>query len=236
VPVVDHWWQTETGWPIAGNPLGIQRLPTKHGSTTRALPGWDVRCVDAEGVEVPRGEAGSIILKLPLAPGALMTLWDADERFVQSYFTTYPGFYASGDAGYIDEDDYIFIMARIDDVINVAGHRLSTGAMEEVLASHADVAECAVIGVADALKGQVPMGLVVLNHHVARSRDEIVAEMRTTGARQDRPGRLLPAGRRRRPLPRPAQGRPCAPPGRRSPNAATGRCRRPSRRSARLWW
>jgi propionyl-CoA synthetase len=177
VPVVDHWWQTETGWPIAGNPLGIERFATKYGSTTRALPGWDVRCVDAEGNEVGRGETGSIILKLPLAPGALMTLWDADDRFVQSYFTAYPGFYASGDAGYIDEDDYIFIMARIDDVINVAGHRLSTGAMEEVLASHADVAECAVIGVADQLKGQVPMGLVVLKKEVVRDHDEIVAEI-----------------------------------------------------------
>jgi propionyl-CoA synthetase len=178
VPVVDHWWQTESGWPIAGNPLGIQRFPTKYGSTARALPGWDVRCVEpASGAEVAPGESGSIVIKLPLAPGALTTLWDADDRFVESYMTTYPGFYDTRDAGYIDEDKYIYIMARVDDVINVAGHRLSTGAMEEVLASHESVAECAVVGVADELKGQVPLGLLVLKSGVTRSETEVVSQV-----------------------------------------------------------
>jgi len=177
VPVVDHWWQTESGWPIAGNPLGIQRFPVKYGSTTRALPGWNVHCVDPTGAEVAPGESGSIIIKLPLAPGALTTLWDADQRFVDSYMRTYPGFYDTRDAGYIDEDKYIYIMARVDDVINVAGHRLSTGAMEEVLASHDNIAECAVIGVVDQLKGQVPFGFLVLKSGVVRSHDEIVGEV-----------------------------------------------------------
>jgi propionyl-CoA synthetase len=177
VPVVDHWWQTETGWPIAGIPLGIERLPVKPGSTTVPMPGWNVQCVDADHREVPRGETGDIVLKLPMAPGALMTLWNADERFVHSYMVQHPGYYHTGDAGYIDEDGYIFIMNRTDDVINVAGHRLSTGAMEEVLSSHPDVAECVVIGVADKLKGQVPLGFLVLNAGVERSVAEISAEV-----------------------------------------------------------
>jgi propionyl-CoA synthetase len=176
VPVVDHWWQTETGWPIAGNPLGIERLPVKPGSTSVPMPGWDVRCLDAEHNEVPRGETGDIVLKLPMAPGALLTLWNADERFVNSYMVQHPGYYHTGDAGYLDEDDYIFILNRTDDVINVAGHRLSTGAMEEVLSSHADVAECCVIGAADQLKGQVPLGFLVLKSGVTRTPEGIASE------------------------------------------------------------
>ena len=177
VPVVDHYWQTESGWPIAGNPLGIERFPVKYGSTAKAMPGWDVRCVNLSNEEVPRGDTGAIAIKLPLAPGALMTLWNADERFVNSYMTGFPGYYETGDSGFIDEDGYIFIMARTDDVINVAGHRLSTGAMEEVLASYRDVAECAVIGVADELKGQVPLGFVVLKSGVERDHGETIGEI-----------------------------------------------------------
>ena len=176
VPVVDHWWQTETGWPIAGNPLGIERLPVKPGSTSIPMPGWDVRCLDVAHNEVPRGETGDIVLKLPMAPGALLTLWNADERFVNSYMVQHPGYYHTGDAGYLDEDGYIFILNRTDDVINVAGHRLSTGAMEEVLSSHADVAECCVIGAADQLKGQVPLGFLVLKSGVLRTPEEIASE------------------------------------------------------------
>ncbi|WP_207458764.1 propionyl-CoA synthetase [Azospirillum sp. SYSU D00513] len=177
VPVVDHWWQTETGWPISGNPLGIQQFPIKHGSATRPMPGWDVRVLDAEQREVPRGDIGSICIRLPLPPGALPTLWNADDRFRKAYLSDFPGFYQTGDAGFIDEDGYVHIMARTDDIINVAGHRLSTGAMEEILASHKDVAECAVIGVADSLKGQVPLGLLCLKAGVSRPREEIVREV-----------------------------------------------------------
>ena len=176
VPVVDHWWQTETGWPIAGNPLGIERLPVKPGSTSVPMPGWDVRCLDVEHNEVPRGETGDIVLKLPMAPGALLTLWNADERFVNSYMVQHPGYYHTGDAGYLDEDGYIFILNRTDDVINVAGHRLSTGAMEEVLCHHADVAECCVVGAANQLKGQVPLGFLVLKSGVSRTPEEIASE------------------------------------------------------------
>ena len=177
VPVIDHWWQTETGWCIAGNPLGIELLPVKHGSAARAMPGWDVRCVDASNHEVPPGDIGAIVCKLPLPPGALPTLWNADDRFVKAYLTDYPGYYQTGDAGFVDEDGYVHIMARTDDIINVAGHRLSTGAMEEVLASHPAVAECAVIGVADSLKGQVPLGLLVLKAGVDRPHEEIVTDV-----------------------------------------------------------
>jgi propionyl-CoA synthetase len=181
VPVIDHWWQTETGWPIGANCLGIEQLPVKHGSCTRAVPGWDIRVLDAaregEAVEVKKpGDIGALAVKLPLPPGALPTLWQADDRFVQSYLSTYPGYYQTGDAGFIDEDGYIQVMARTDDIINVAAHRLSTGEMEEVLAGHPDVAECAVMGVADALKGQVPLGLLVLKSGVARPVAEIEAE------------------------------------------------------------
>src|SRR5712672_4412954 len=180
VPVIDHWWQTETGWPIGANCLGIEQLPVKDGSCTRAVPGWDVRVLEAEAVgqakEMKPGEIGALAIKLPLPPGALPTLWQQDERFVDSYMTAYPGFYQTADAGLIDADGYIHVMTRTDDIINVAGHRLSTGGMEEVLAAHPDVAECAVMGVADALKGQVPLGLLVLKAGVNRPAAEIEEE------------------------------------------------------------
>jgi len=180
VPVIDHWWQTETGWPIGANCLGIEKLPVKYGSCTKAVPGWDVRVLDADSVgqaiEMKPGEIGAIAVKLPLPPGALPTLWQQDERFVQSYLSAYPGYYQTADAGLIDEDGYIHVMTRTDDIINVAGHRLSTGGMEEVLAAHPDVAECAVMGVADALKGQAPLGLLVLKAGVDRPKEAIAEE------------------------------------------------------------
>ncbi|MGQ9370250.1 propionyl-CoA synthetase [Azospirillum sp. ST 5-10] len=177
VPVIDHWWQTETGWAISGNPLGVHLFPVKYGSATRPMPGWDVRILNAENKEVPRGDIGAICVKLPLPPGTLPTLWNADERYRKSYLTEYPGYYQTGDAGFVDDDGYVYIMARTDDIINVAGHRLSTGGMEEVLASHPDVAECAVIGVADPLKGQVPLGFLCLKAGVSRPHDQIVKEV-----------------------------------------------------------
>ena len=176
-PVIDHWWQTETGWAIAANPMGVEPLPVKPGSPTVAMPGYDVRILDDHGAEVPPGQMGSIVVKLPLPPSCLPTLWGNDERFVQSYLAPFPGHYTTADAGYRDADGYLWIMSRTDDVINVAGHRLSTGQMEEVLAGHPDVAECAVIGVADALKGQAPLGLVVLKAGVNRPEDELVREL-----------------------------------------------------------
>ncbi|MET4129282.1 propionate-CoA ligase PrpE [Roseovarius sp. MBR-6] len=176
VPVYDHWWQTETGWTIAGNPVGLEALPVKVGSPTVAMPGYDVRILDEGGHEVPPGTLGAIAVKLPLPPGTLPTLWNADARYRKSYLNTFPGYYETGDAGMKDEDGYLWIMARTDDVINVAGHRLSTGAMEEVLASHPDVAECAVIGAADELKGQTPVGFVCLTKGVNRPHAEITAE------------------------------------------------------------
>ena len=177
VPVIDHWWQTETGWAITGNPLGVHLFPIKYGSATRPMPGWDIRILNAEQQEVPRGDTGAICAKLPLPPGTFPTLWNAEERYVKAYMTEYPGYYQTGDAGFVDDDGYVYIMARTDDIINVAGHRLSTGGMEEVLASHPDVAECAVIGVADQLKGQVPLGLLVLKAGVTRSNEDIVKEV-----------------------------------------------------------
>jgi propionyl-CoA synthetase len=162
IPVIDHWWQTETGWPIVANPAGIELLEIKPGSPTRPLPGWDIQVLDIDGRPVPAGQDGAIVAKLPLPPGAFPTLWNDDERFVKSYMSAFEGYYLTGDGGRIDEDGYVFVMGRTDDVINVAGHRLSTGGMEEVLASHPDVAECAVIGVADQMKGQIPRGFVVL--------------------------------------------------------------------------
>ena len=178
VPVIDHWWQTETGWPIGSNCMGIEQLPIKPGSPTRAVPGYDVRTLDPEtGEEIPRGELGAICIKLPMPPSCFPTLWNAPERYKEAYMEEFPGYYQSGDAGYIDEDGYIFVMTRTDDIINVAGHRLSTGAMEEILADHPDVAECAVIGVADQLKGQVPLGFLVLSAEVEREYDEIVGEV-----------------------------------------------------------
>ncbi|MRU16263.1 propionyl-CoA synthetase [Roseovarius sp. A21] len=176
VPVYDHWWQTETGWTIAGNPAGIEALPVKIGSPTVAMPGYDVQILDEGGHEMPAGELGAIAVKLPLPPGTLPTLWNAEERFRKSYLNTFPGYYETGDAGMKDEDGYLWIMARTDDVINVAGHRLSTGGMEEVLAAHPDVAECAVIGVSDQLKGQMPVGFLCLTKGVNRDHAEIVQE------------------------------------------------------------
>ncbi len=176
VPVIDHWWQTETGWAIAANPAGIELLPIKLGSPTVPMPGYDVQILDDGGHPLPPGELGAVAIKLPMPPGTLSTLWNAEKRYISSYLTTFPGYYETGDAGMIDADGYLSIMARTDDVINVAGHRLSTGAMEEVLASHPDVAECAVIGVADALKGQMPMGFLCLNKGCDRDPDEIKKE------------------------------------------------------------
>jgi propionyl-CoA synthetase len=175
-PVIDHWWQTETGWCIAGNPVGLGQLPVKYGSPTVPMPGYDVRVVDAQCNEVPVGTMGSIVIKLPLPPACLPTLWQADERFRESYLDEFPGYYKTADAGFKDGDGYLYIMGRTDDIINVAGHRLSTGGMEEVLSSHKDVAECAVIGIADALKGEVPCGFVVLKAGVNRPAGEIEQE------------------------------------------------------------
>lgn len=177
VPVIDHWWQTETGWAIAGNPVGLGALPVKHGSPTVAMPGYDVQIVDEAAHPVPAGKMGSIVVKLPLPPGNLPTLWKQDERMKESYLTDFPGFYKTADAGFIDADGYLYIMGRTDDIINVAGHRLSTGGMEEVLASHPDVAECAVIGVKDELKGEQPCGFIVLKSGVSRSPIEIEQEI-----------------------------------------------------------
>jgi propionyl-CoA synthetase len=182
VPVVDHWWQTETGWSIVANPQGLESLPTKPGSATVPMPGWDVRILGADGRELGPNEEGAIALRLPLPPGALPTLWGDDQRYIDNYLTQYDGYYLSGDSGYIDDDGYVFVMGRTDDVINVAGHRLSTGSMEAVLAAHPAVAECAVIGVHDPLKGQLPRGLVVLKAGVNISedvlREELVAAVR----------------------------------------------------------
>jgi propionyl-CoA synthetase len=177
VPVIDHWWQTETGWCIAGNPMGLGALPVKHGSPTVPMPGYDVRIVDEANREVAANKMGSIVIKLPLPPGCLPTLWQANERFTESYLTEFPGCYKTADAGFKDDDGYLYIMGRTDDIINVAGHRLSTGGMEEVLASHPDVAECAVIGIKDELKGEVPCGFIVLKAGVNRPPNQIEAEI-----------------------------------------------------------
>jgi propionyl-CoA synthetase len=176
VPVIDHWWQTETGYAIAANPLGIEPLPVKIGSPSVAMPGYDVQILDEGGHPVSPGTLGAIAIRLPLPPGTLPTLWNAEERFRKSYLSHFPGFYETGDAGYVDADGYLYIMARTDDVINVAGHRLSTGAMEEVLAAHPDVAECAVVGVADDLKGQSPLGFLCLNKGCTRPHAEVIRD------------------------------------------------------------
>ncbi len=177
VPVIDHWWQTESGWPMISNPMGIEPLPVKPGSPTVPVPGYDVQVLDEAGEPCAVGDIGAIVVKLPLPPGTLPTLWNADERYRQAYLSRFPGYYLSGDAGFRDEDGYFSIMARIDDIINVAGHRLSTGAMEEVIADHPDVAECAVIGVADELKGQLPVGFVVLKAGSQRAPKEVVDDL-----------------------------------------------------------
>ncbi|MGI9260806.1 MAG: propionyl-CoA synthetase [Woeseiaceae bacterium] len=178
VPVIDHWWQTETGWAIAGNPIGLGSFVIRPGSAGKAMPGWNVQVLNDDGQPLPAGESGAIACRLPLPPGSLPTLWRAEARFRQAYLERFPGYYQSGDAGYLDADGYIYVMSRTDDVINVAGHRLSTGAIEEVLATHNDVAECAVTGVRDDLKGHVPMGFLVLKTGVARDEDEVLVEIR----------------------------------------------------------
>jgi propionyl-CoA synthetase len=177
VPVIDHWWQTETGWPMVANPLGLEALPVKHGSPSVPMPGYDIRVLDDGGDPLPAGTLGNVVVKLPLPPGCLPTLWNADERFRVAYLDEFKGFYKTADAGYIDDDGYLFIMSRTDDIINCAGHRLSTGAMEEVCAAHPDVAECAVVGIADPLKGQVPCGFLVLKKSVSRETSVIEAEV-----------------------------------------------------------
>jgi propionyl-CoA synthetase len=176
VPVIDHWWQTETGWAIAGNCLGLHHFPIKEGSPTKPAPGWNLQVVDENCSPIKAGDIGALVVKLPLPPGSLPTLWHNDEGFIKAYLEEFPGYYKTADAGFIDEDGYVFVMSRTDDIINVAGHRLSTGAMEEILADHPEVAECAVLGVDDKLKGQVPIGFLVLNAGVTRQPDEIIKE------------------------------------------------------------
>jgi propionyl-CoA synthetase len=177
VPVIDHWWQTETGWAICANPMGLNHFPVKPGSPTKPAPGWDVRVVNVANEEVKPNETGALVVKLPLPPGSLPTLWNNDAGFIEAYLEEFPGYYKTADAGFIDEEGYVSVMSRTDDVINVAGHRLSTGAMEEVLSSHPDVAECAVLGVEDDLKGQVPPGFMVLKAGVTRDRAEIIKDV-----------------------------------------------------------
>jgi propionyl-CoA synthetase len=184
VPVIDHWWQTETGWPISANCVGLGQLPVKPGSATKAVPGWRIEVLNETGKPAKPKEIGTLVCKLPLPPGTLPTLWNADSRYAQSYLSEFPGYYKTGDAGFIDEDGYVFVMTRTDDVINVAGHRLSTGAIEEVLASHQDVAECAVVGVADSLKGQVPLGFLVLKAGVDAAREVQVVQETVTMVRE----------------------------------------------------
>jgi len=176
-PVFDHWWQTETGWAISGNLVGQGAFPIKLGSPGKPMPGYDVQVLDDDGKNVPVGTLGNIVCKLPLPPSGFPTLWNAPTRFVESYMTEYPGYYATSDAGIIDEEGYVFIMSRTDDIINVAGHRLSTGAMEEVIAAHPDIAECAVVGKADALKGQIPLGIFVTNDGADRGAEELEKEL-----------------------------------------------------------
>jgi propionyl-CoA synthetase len=177
VPVIDHWWQTETGWSICGNYLGVERLSVKPGSPTLPGPGWDLAVLDGSGRALPSGTIGTLAARLPLPPGTLPTLWNARDRFQKSYLANFPGYYETGDAGMIDQDGYVFVMSRTDDIINVAGHRLATGALEEALAAHPDVAECAVFGVSDAIKGEVPLGFIVLKQGVTRPDGEIVKEV-----------------------------------------------------------
>ena len=176
VPVIDNWWQTETGWPIASNPMGIEKLPVKYGSPCVAMPGYDIQILSEDGKQLPANELGAICIKLPLPPGCLPTLWNKDDRFIQSYLSAFPGYYETADAGFIDEDGYVSIMARTDDIINVAGHRLSTGGMEEVVSAHPDVAECAVLGIVDKLKGQIPIGFIILKDGTGRKPSDVESE------------------------------------------------------------
>jgi len=177
IPVIDHWWQTETGWPVVANPVGLGLMPLKYGSPTRPMPGYALDVLDDDGRPVSPGTLGNIVIKLPLPPGCLVSFWNADERFREACLAEFPGYYKTADAGMIDEDGYLFVMARTDDIINCAGHRLSTGAMEEVCAKHPDVAECAVIGVKDAVKGQIPCGFLVLKNQVSRETSVISKEV-----------------------------------------------------------
>jgi propionyl-CoA synthetase len=177
VPVIDHWWQTETAWAIAANCVGLGMLPVKPGSPTKAVPGYDVDVLAEDGARTPPNQIGSIVIRLPMPPGCLPTLWNNETGFEKSYLSRFPGFYLTGDAGFVDDDGYVYIMSRVDDIINVAGHRLSTGGMEEVLAGHPDVAECAVVGVADEIKGEVPVGFVVTKAGVERPDDAIAREL-----------------------------------------------------------
>ena len=186
MPVIDHWWQTETGWPVCSNCLGIEPVAIVAGSPGRAVPGYDVRVLDSDGNPVESGDIGALVLKTPLPPGSFVTLWNAPERFVETYFDAFPGYYETGDAGYMDDNGYVFVMSRTDDVINVAGHRLSTGGMEEILFDDEDVAECAVIGVADPIKGQIPLGLLVLSSGLTAVPATVIA--RTVKLVRDRMG------------------------------------------------
>jgi propionyl-CoA synthetase len=176
IPVIDNWWQTETGWPICANPVGIEMLPVKKGSPALPMPGYDVHILDDDNQPVAAGDTGAIVIKLPLPPGCLPTLWENEDGFQEAYMSDFPGYYKTGDAGYLDADGYLYVMSRTDDIINVAGHRLSTGGMEEVLAAHKDIAECAVLGVKDALKGEIPLGLLVFNDGVNRPEEDILKE------------------------------------------------------------
>jgi propionyl-CoA synthetase len=176
-PVIDHWWQTETGWAITANFKGLGMFPTKAGSASKPSPGYDIRIMGADGKELPRGKEGVIVVKLPLPPGTFMNLWHNEARFRKSYMDPFPGTYFTGDGGFIDEDGYVWVMGRVDDVINVAGHRLSTGAMEEIIAMHPDVAECAVVGAYDQMKGEVPIGFIVLKAGVTKEQKKIVEEV-----------------------------------------------------------
>jgi propionyl-CoA synthetase len=177
VPVIDHWWQTETGWAIGADCAGLELLPVKPGSCTKPVPGYDIRVLDAQGNELPPGETGNVVIRSPFPPGCFTTLWENDKDFISTYFSAYPGYYLTSDAGYIDTDGYLWIMRRTDDIINIAGHRLSTGAMEEVLSSHPDVAECAIAGVRDPVKGEVPRGFVVLKAGVTKDQEAIASEL-----------------------------------------------------------
>ena len=236
VPVVDHWWQTETGWPVAANLRGLEPMPTRPGSPSVPVPGFDVRILQPDGTPAPPGVDGAIVIALPLPPGCLPTLWQDDERFVASYLSAFPdGVYLTGDGGRFDDDGYLYVMGRTDDVINVAGHRLSTGSMEEVLAAHPAVAECAVIGVDDELKGQVPRGFVVLKAGVDTApRRARAGAGRAGAAAASAPSRRCAGCRSCRRCPRPAPARSCARPCAASPTAATRRSR-PRSRTRRSW-